>query len=378
MSLGGNLTYQIRPILINALSVEDFGVFTNAATSQKEFLFKKDSLSLPYKNAAGTIVSSVTKVAGKDAVKKVALALLGTSCPCAECNYEFGFQLVSNVKNPGILNSERYPQITPYFGTLPTVDCTAGSIDETSLSKMRKDIIGAISNHVPYSRLGKAAPAFASVAKIITWDEDDTIIINGGTITQGSAIATAITNINTATTTDGVKAYQLPTSIAADKIVIIAKPGATELTLTGTSTADANIYIGLVAKDGDVSFEVTGPKNSVSSITIVPGSFSVMTADDVFREFSQMRHAGHLLSMVRPSGANNVAYTKYIFKELMPTAAIHGASHGDDYLKEVHVYIPTSALGTDVWDADDYMTETGDSGFTADTTFDELIAAWKS
>ena len=48
-------------------------------------------------------------------------------------------------------------------------------------------------------------------------------------------------------------------------------------------------------------------------------------------------------------GPNNVAYTKYIFKELMPTAAIHGASHGDDYLKEVHVYIPTSALGTDVW-----------------------------
>ena len=29
-------------------------------------------------------------------------------------------------------------------------------------------------------------------------------------------------------------------------------------------------------------------------------------------------------------------------------------------------------------DATDYMTESGDSGFAADQTFDELIAAWKS
>ena len=383
---GGNLTYSHRAILINNLSNKDFGVFTNSITSQKELLFKSNGLSLPFKDAAGTTVGSVRKVTGKSAVKKVALALLNTACPCADCNYEYGYSLERRVKKPGVLNSEMYPHAVYYGGSLKNISCTAGVIDSTALEAMRTDIIDQVSNHVAYSQNGFDAVAEAAIARIITFDDAKTVIINGVTIVVATlTITEAIAAINAAPTTL-VKAYRLPSSIHASKIVLVGLNGATEMTLTGTSVADANIYIGHTSKGEDeVTFAIKDTNRSISTINIVEGSWAVLTPDDVYREFSQMAHDGSLANQHRVEKPMNVPYSKYIFTLLQGVNAIHGASHGDTYTTQIHVYIPSSLVSTDLWDASDLMWESvaDDATFVADTTFEELIGlsgatGWKS
>lgn len=383
---GGNLTYSHRAILINELTAQDFGVFTNSITSQKELLFKNHGLSLPYRDAAGTIVGSVKKVTGKSAVKKVALTLLNTACPCEDCNYEYGYSLERRVKKPGVLNSEKYPHAVYYGGSLINVSCTAGVIDSTALETMRTDIIDQVSNHMAYSHNGFDAVAEAAIARIITFDATKTVIINGVTIDVAAlTITEAIAAINAAPTTL-VKAYRLPISIHASKIVLIGKNGATTMSLTGTSVADANIYIGHTSKgEQDVTFAVKDTNRSISTITVVEGSWAVLTPDDVYREFSQMAHDGALANQHRVVKPLNAAYSKYIFTILQGVNAIHGASHGDTYTTEIHVYIPSSQIAGDKWDASNFMWEStaDDAGFIVDTTFEELIGlagatGWKS
>lgn len=381
MSLGGNLTYSPRPILINTLTAHDFGVYTDTVLNQKVLFLKKHGFAFPYRNAAGTVVSSVTKVTGKAATRKVALVLLGTECPCEECNFEYGYSLARIVKNPGVLNSERYEHVVTYAGKLKAVTCTNGVIDSTYVDAMRNDLIDQISGHVSYSKQGFDSVATASLAKILTFDNTKVLSINGEVVdVAGLTRAQAVALVN-ATAATLVTAYEMPASISSTAFVLVAADGTKTITLTNTTmTIDANNYIAHVAKEDDVTFEVQDPTGGVTSITVVPNAFSQMTPDDVYREFSHAAHDGHLANQHRVEIPLNVWYTKYIFKQLMKTASIHGASHGNDYLEEVHVYIPTSYLDDDIWDATNLMwASTADNaGFSADQTLDEIITTWKS
>lgn len=383
---GGNLTYTHRDILINNLSAADFGVYTDSFINQKVLLFKKHGFALPYKDKAGTIVADVTKVLNKASVKRVALVLLNTTCPCESCNYEYGYSLEMRVKRPGILNSEYYPHAVAYGGALKGISCTGGAIDASELTKMRNDIIDQIANHVRYSPQGFDAVAEAAVARIFTFDNTKTIIINGVTINvTGMNIAQAIAAINAEATTL-VKAYQLPTSIHASKIVLIGANGATDMTLGGTSVADANIYIGHTAKDGDITFEVKDSYRSISTIMVQAGSFSQWTPDDVARNFSQQGHHGHLLSQVQvEKPIPGEAYSIYVFSLAQKVNALEGANHMDESVDTVRVFVRNGAIAGDKWDASNFMWEStaDNAGFAADTTFEELIGlagatGWKS
>jgi len=385
----GNLTYPTKPLLFNSVSAQDFGVFTNSVTSQKELLFKKSGISLPYKNKAGTIVGSVKKILPKAWTPRVVLALLGSNAPAEDLHYEYGFTINREVKNPGVGNSEITPFDVYYGGSLPKVTTTSGIIDAVHMTTMREDIIDQITNHKRYSSNGYDAWVNASLAKIITWDAAKTLDINGVTAVVGATVAAFITGINADPTTL-VTAYALPAAIGTSKVVLIAAPGTKTMTLEATAAGtimvvDTNDYIGLVGKETDINFHFVDPTGQNSAITIVEGNFALMSADDVYREFSQMVHDGALANQHRVEKPLNAPYVKYVFEVDMPSAGFHGASEGHSYKQEVVVYVLQSLVATDKWDASGFMWEsvTDDAGFVADTNLDELFGVggatgWKS
>lgn len=123
-----------------------------------------------------------------------------------------------------------------------------------------------------------------------------------------------------------------------------------------------------------------------SNLTLVEfwtatGEWSYLTSDDVFRVFMHNPSHGALSEMTYSDNkpVDGTSYTKYIFKCTSDVAQLAGgAGHMGTFFKEVHAYIATSYLATDIWDASGYMWEATHAGFTADKTFDELITYWKA
>lgn len=128
--------------------------------------------------------------------------------------------------------------------------------------------------------------------------------------------------------------------------------------------------------------DVTIP--TVSNLTIddfwsATGEFSYLTSDDVFRVFMHNPSHGALSEMTYSENkpVDGTSYTKYIFKCTSDVAQLAGgAGHMGTFFKEVHVYIATSYLATDIWDATDLMYEADNAAFTADQTFDEILDTW--
>lgn len=104
-------------------------------------------------------------------------------------------------------------------------------------------------------------------------------------------------------------------------------------------------------------------------------SFPFLTPDDVFVEFSQLRHLGGLLSMVHDEKPIkdveyvkiNISYTK------SGHAAIHGASHGVDYKSGYTLYIRKSVY-------DDTTAKWATAGMEAgtDISLQTMIGNWYS
>lgn len=384
----GNLTYPKKPLLYNTIDTTKFGVFTDSVTGQKQLLFKGKGFSLPYKDAAGVIVGKVSKVSMLSWTAKVALVLLPSNCPCEDCNHEYGFSVSRIVKDPGVLNTERYEFLTNYGGFLQSITCTNGVIDSAYLTTMRNDIIDQITNHKRWSDNGFDAWVKAGIAKIVTWNSGRTLTIGSTAITVGASRAAFITNVNTGTTTHGVTAYADPSS--ATGVVLVTAAGTKTITLAATGggtimTVDANDYIGITGIETDINFNIVDPSGTVTATTIVENVFSTFTADDVYRTFSHLQHDGDLANQHRVEKPNNAAYTKYIFEILSPTAGFHGASSGHTNHLQIEIYVLTSQISGNKWDAANFMWEStaDDGGFTADTTLDALFGiggstGWKS
>jgi len=111
-------------------------------------------------------------------------------------------------------------------------------------------------------------------------------------------------------------------------------------------------------------------------------SYPFFTPDDVFKEFSQLRHLGSALSMVHDEKPiKDVEYVKInISYTQSGHGDMHGASYGVDYKQGYAFYIRKSEYdsATDKWDETNYMWDADDSGFTADKDFQEMLTAWYS
>src|SRR3989304_4497182 len=145
MAYAGNLTYPSKPILINNLTAQDLGVFTETQSggSHKVLCFKKHGVMLP-------MISGKTSVTAQKATPgayKGVLLELGNTCPCTECNLEYGIELIEKVSQPGVFNSTINGMGRFYGGNLDKVkECTNGIMDDDDVLEMEDTIITAITD----------------------------------------------------------------------------------------------------------------------------------------------------------------------------------------------------------------------------------------
>ena len=185
-----------------------------------------------------------------------------------------------------------------------------------------------------------------------------------------------VTMYNTVAGTVNTRAIASDTNIATVTAAIVA--GAAEV---NASVLDTN-YIYVLGDATVQAMDVVIPGTSNLSLVefwTATGEYSYLTSDDVFRVFMHNPSHGALSEMTYSQNkpVDGTSYTKYIIKNTSTVAQLAGgAGHLGTFFKEVHLYLPTSYLLTDLWDATDYMYESDNAAFTADKTFDEMLTEW--
>ena len=164
-----------------------------------------------------------------------------------------------------------------------------------------------------------------------------------------------VTMYNTVAGTVNTRTIASGTNIAT--VVAAINSGAAEV---NASIMDTNKI--WVLGDATVeAMDVTIP--GTSNLTLVDfwtatGEFSYLTSDDVFRVFMHNPSHGALSEMRYSTNkpVDGTSYTKYILKNTSDVAQLSGgAGHMGTFFKEVHLYIATSYLLTDNWDATLYV-----------------------
>jgi len=214
---------------------------------------------------------------------------------------------------------------------------------------------------------------------------------------------TAIGTTTTTATINGVPTASAAANdavglVSAYAIAIQATLAAVPLLLADTAASwDSVSGYTMVYGNTDVS-KVSLTFSATSTTSIADswsgnGSWPILTGKDVFRVFANKNDAGNLymyqyLDQVNPEDE----YCMYDLKFNRDIYAIHGSSHIDHYLEHVQIYIKSSLLTTDVWDANiftpagllgmvNYNIEKNfnsavTTAWTPDTNFDELLTIW--
>ena len=259
--LGGNLNYKDRPLLITNLTVADFGVYleTNPDTggTTKHLVVKKIGLDIPY-NSSAVIRQSNTM---EGALKSVLLSI-NAPCPCQDCNYEYGIEIVRKVKNPGVLNDVISPRRRFYGGNIETIGtCSNGEMSDADKLTMEDEILNQIlldrglgtreEAIVDGRRLYLITVAAANDQRLTITDADGDETI---TMDTGSTALTIANDINS--NTKGLYAFAISTtriaitSSAVGKLFTLADGGG-----AGTITV-FDRYLWITSRSVDDQFEV--------------------------------------------------------------------------------------------------------------------------
>jgi hypothetical protein len=185
-----------------------------------------------------------------------------------------------------------------------------------------------------------------------------------------------VTMYNKVAGTWNTRAITSDTNIAT--VVAAINSGAAEVNASLMDTDKIWVLGDATVQGMDVAIPA-GSNLTLFEFMTATGEWSYMTSDDVFRVFMHNPSHGVLseMSYSQNKPVDGTSYTKYIIKNTSDVAQLSGgAGHMGTFFKEVHLYIATSYLATDIWDATDYMYEADNAAFTADQTFDEVLTYW--
>jgi len=370
----GNLNQSPQEILMNTLSAEDFGVYTSEGV--KQLLFKGAGITLPAKGANGE-VSSVIKSCSVDGVLKQVFVQYNDECPCEECGYDYGIEIKSKVQKRGVFNVQL--PVGKYYGDkLDKVTCTNNEIDAAYFDIMYSTTIDLINKDT------KGAGAIISAVKgeVVAVSNSETAVIEitvaGGTAqtisgSSGDDILDLVDAINTDVDLVG-EVLASTDAVATDtagtiKIVQVGSSSFSVTDTTNASTDGAGMF--LTAKDVNEQFEVVDSAMTSTTTVIEAGSYPFLSSDDMARIFSIKRMDFGSQPNVPIKG---VKYCLFSFKvKGLTNYAQHGANAMNTYNEYVNIYVPLSALATDLWLSTDMM---NDAPVAPDQTFEELLAAW--
>jgi len=197
--LAGNLTYPTTPILINTLAYTDLGVFGDGVISKRVLLFKKHGITIPYDSN----VSVAKTCTDGGQLKSVAVTIDGP-CPCEDCDYDYGIDIVKHVKEPGVQNDDFYSSGRFYGGKLESIQsCSGGELADGNKLTIENDIINQITadtgNGGREAGIVNARRAYiftctpAITENVSLYDSNGTLIV---TVTLGATMIASINALN--------------------------------------------------------------------------------------------------------------------------------------------------------------------------------------
>jgi len=370
-----NLKDVQRAFLINTLTTEDFGVYTDTIKGKSILNMKRLGLSIPFAGAHGNPV--VTKVCSDDGQVRVVGTFLDDVCPCEECRTNYGIQINKYPEKPGVFNSQAERSLKGYGGVdADPLQCVSGLIPGTKMEDMVDDIINQINADIGFSNPDSGSGAHAGKMHYLTgFNAGDTVTINGTAYT-GATRALLIAAINA-----GTDAFAFAGTIASTLYIIANATPTTFVVTAGGMIVHGNWGIGLIANDVDTPIDITFSEEvdiHGTTVVIQEGFFASLTPEEVFAEFTNKGHHGSLTANIyRELPIEDAHYCKYNVEWNDTVDSLNsGANNLEHRDGSILIYIRESVLATNVWDASNLMWESTQAGFAADTTFDELLGLW--
>jgi len=359
----GNLSEIKRDILINSLSASDFGVYTDTLKSEKVLFFKKHGYSF-FAHGEVTIDFGSIAAPASAGTAKVILLALNNIAPSDTTAYDETVRIDPKYKNPGVDKAAYYA--APTYGNTYSVATSGGYITQASMIS----IIDNISNQI-YSDPENTWVKGGAAVVVTGYAAADNIVIDGTTYAAVANVTAMVAAINA-----GTKAYAYV--ISASSFALIYRVAYTEPTTAGSLTF-SNVMLGLIGQDAEISFDTFVRQPLISSTVLVAPVYPFLTSAEIDAIVRNSGSHGEL-AMFSPADRPiaGAAYTK--INVFSSSDAYNNQTPGSDikHMNSVNLYILTSELTKDYWDASDYNAELGSAGFAADTNFNELIAYWKA
>ena len=376
----GNLSQPVRRFLFNDVTVADFGLYTDATTTFKNLILKKLGYTLT-SFASGSNIT-VTRQCTDAGQLKVVSVDFDTDCPCVECGFDYGINVMIRHMLPGYHNDMTDRQ-KPYSGNISNINCVSGAIDSTQIQTMRDDIINQINDDIGYMNPLAGANVIAGrVFKLTGFVAGMGCVINGHVYNGQVLLATLITAINATT---HAYAFADPTTPLTVMWLIMNDTPTTSVITSGMSVY--NKGIGIISKDEKWDFFVeVQPLDATGTVTTIQASqFPFLTSDDVFRIFSggAAPHGQFATQTYITQPIDGAEYCKYVIEVEDFINDLTGASHFEFYVGTIELYIRnvTANISTNIWDATNGMWESiADNGaFVADTSLNTLLmTTWQA
>lgn len=373
---GGNLIHAKQTFLFNTLDTKDFGAYEDSVTSLWHLVIKEHGVDLTGGTTGdGALPENVyAKATATNIGTKQALILdLSPPYPDTDLNYDAWLSVMSKAKHDGFTNQYVEPARN-YNYVIPQLAAASGGnldpADGSDVDLINEKLINAITND-------SGAVVEAGLANKITCDasaSDSTFDIGATTYTGvgGTAALSAaalIVSVNA-----GSQAYAYAVSGDTASLWIIQRDGGfvtPDNPVVCAISAATLHYLGLVAKSVDQQFYVAYDNEEwATQVEADAGAYPILGYEEMCRIFSVKDHqAGGYVDQPL-----NASYTKYSIRvPITKHPGITGASSTELRYREVEIYILTSLLSNDYWDATNHMYEDDDASFTADTNFPELL-----
>ena len=362
---GGNMTYPSTKVFFN--TVPDTGALGKVYDNNgKHFLLPKTGDDI----AAGS--ASYSKIENMEATKRVALLTLDNKAPnlCGGCVYEYGFTVRALAKEPGVNNSLPRGASNPYFGKTDYLPTTGGLITDeeldreaAELTKLIRENKGELGDPTNFSGGIVDAPDFGvwnfadtgGSGRVKIWVTADPA--GAADIDQSANdIDALIDAVNAEAETEGHDV--MLAKVDGTHFVVFAPGGGTIRMVVGEDDVSQGTYVPgrimLITKEAwykDYSFIIEGENTLLEFSYPVNGNFAVkgLTSDDVYRTFAHMKNDRGFANMTRDEKPIDTEWMKFIVYNETKTATIAAASHGENYMQVVEIYIPVSEASKTGW-----------------------------
>lgn len=354
-----NLIEIKRDYIINTLSALKAGVYTDTIEGKKALVFRELGITMFAGETAGADFGSIAAatVAG---TAKVALYKLNNAAPLDATDYDVAVRVDPIYKDPGVDKAMYYS--APTFGGVYSVAVSGSTITPASIRAIIDDM-----SEQCYSDTENTFLTLGMGFVITGWSTSNAVVING-TSYDDDALAGLVTKINAG---DDAYAY----AISATSYAIILKSAF--VSLTTESTVDTDVpFLGIISNSVDVQFDTYFSRGLLSSTILAAGVFPRLTSAEIDKIVRNKGNHGDLTIFAdgeRPIAGT--AYTKFHIWTTTTAYNNHTPGMTGPHKQVINLYVPTSQISVNYWDADDYNDVTGG---TPDTNFTGLLAAWKA